>query len=194
MLRLMHDDPTSKLQRASSRVGIRAMTVEELQADLNSREALALATGMRVAPDWPPMHWDTGVVRWIIDKLRESPEEPLWKPWLVHLIERGCGGGPLVSTIVGTVGCKGPPVDEGVVEIGYSVVTSCWRQGIASEAAGLLISWLRETGRAQRVRAHTLRGDPASGGVLRRNGFELVGQVIEGDDGEVDRWELRLDR
>lgn len=58
-------------------------------------------------------------------------------------------------TLVGTVSYKRPPTD-GVVEIGYSVVPSCQRRGLATEASRALIesSWKRG---AEVVVAHTLR-------------------------------------
>jgi RimJ/RimL family protein N-acetyltransferase len=157
----------------------------ELLGDLRSAEGLSAAAAMEVAHDWPPLYWDAGAIRWLLRNLQREPDEPFWRAWYVAL--RGDRGGP--PLLVGTVGVKGPPDTAGMVEVGYGVVSSCWRRGIASEALGLLMGWAVQTGRVRRFRAHTLMGDPASGGVLRRCGFEMVGRVVEGEDGEVDRWE-----
>jgi RimJ/RimL family protein N-acetyltransferase len=68
------------------------------------------------------------------------------------------------------VGYKGPPV-SGVVEIGYSVVPSWQRRGLATEACRRLIESAWERG-ASAVTAHTFAHLAASLGVLRKLGFE----------------------
>ena len=71
--------------------------------------------------------------------------------------------------LVGTVGYKGPPTD-GEVEIGYSVVPSWRRQGVATEACHALIeaAWIRG---AELIVAHTLVGLEPSIAVLLKLGF-----------------------
>jgi SAM-dependent methyltransferase len=75
-------------------------------------------------------------------------------------------------TLVGSAGYKGPPIGDGV-EIGYSIVPSWRRRGLATEACGALIesAWARG---ADRVVAHTFAHLDASIGVLRKLGFELT--------------------
>ncbi|MBY0313234.1 MAG: GNAT family N-acetyltransferase [Phycisphaerales bacterium] len=143
---------------------------------------LASALGRPVAPDWPPQHWDDMVIAWILTKRASDPNEPFWSAWLIALRD-----GP----VVGTCGCKGPPGEDGAVEIGYSVVTSHWRRGIASDAAAALVDWIWRDPRVQLIRAHTLAGDPASSGVLRRIGMALVATMHDPTDGPVDRFEIR---
>jgi|GEM_PF-2923161 len=175
----------------SDRICIRPAKPEQLRAELGReyRVVFQAAMACEVMGDWPPLYWDAGAIKWLLTKAEEHPDEPLWAAWYVMM--RGVGGGGR-DLMVGTVGCKGPPADEGdgrqVVEIGYGVVTSRWRRGIASEAVGLVLGWLKTLGRVTHVRAHTLEGDPASGGVLRKNGFTLVGKATE-DGVVVDRWE-----
>ena len=168
----------------SSRLILRTASVAELRAELESSGGLAGAVDCPVAHDWPPQHWDRGAIGWLLSKWQESPEEPFWRSWYVQL-----RGGP----IVGCLGCKGPPAPGGdpMVEIGYGLATSHWRQGIATEAVTRFLQWLGETGRVTRVCAHTLVGDPASGGVLRKTGFTLTGTAEE-DGVQVDHWERRL--
>ena len=67
------------------------------------------------------------------------------------------------------MGYKGPPAG-GVVEIGYSVVPSHRRQGLATEACRALIESAWNRG-AEMVIAHTLGGLEPSIGVLRKLGF-----------------------
>ncbi len=154
----------------------------QLQAEMRSRHDLEAVLGAPLAPDWPPQHWEPGALNWILNKVAASPDEPFWRPWFVRL-----NAAP--GLLVGTVGCKGPPDANGTIEIGYSVVNSHWRRGIATEAAGMLIRWAKATGGVRRVCAHTLAGDPASGGVLLKNGFASAGTLIDPTDGKIERFE-----
>lgn len=154
-----------------------------LRSSLEGRDALSRATGREVAPDWPPLHWDAVAVEWAIAHMRDAPGEAMWLPRLACLAS---------GTVVGTGGFKGPPDSQGVVEIGYSVVQSHWRRGIGTGIAAQLVCEARGDTRVTVVRAHTLRGDQASSGVLRRNGFRLVASLHDPHDGEVDRFELAL--
>lgn len=133
-----------------------------------------------VASDWPPMHWDEGPVGWIRAKMMECPGEPFWRARLIAL-----KSGP----VVGTVGFKGPPDFDGFVEIGYSVVGSQWRRGIATEACGAVLKWAAGDSRVRGFRAHTLHADPASSGVLRKLGFVLGATLEDPEDGKIDRFE-----
>jgi RimJ/RimL family protein N-acetyltransferase len=167
-----------------------------LEASASDAATFAAAAGRPVAPDWPPKEWDAGPVNGLLGKMTDHPDEPFWRSWFVALAadpDDPARPGP----IVGTCGTKGPPSasappgppTDGAVEIGYGVVTSRWRRGIATEAAGALCAWCLTDPRVRLLRAHTLPGDPASGGVLRKLGFHLVGEVIEPGDGRVDRYE-----
>jgi GNAT superfamily N-acetyltransferase len=91
--------------------------------------------------------------------------------------------------LVGGCAFKGPPNDDGEVEIAYGVVPSFERKGIATEAARLLVAFAEKDARVRLVMAHTLPEVNASGGVLTKCGFTKVGDVIDPDDGPVWRWE-----
>jgi RimJ/RimL family protein N-acetyltransferase len=151
-----------------------------LVASLLSAEGFGAVVGREVASDWPPLHWDQGPVGWIRAKMKECPGETFWLARLIAL-----NAGP----VVGTVGFKGPPDFDGFVEIGYSVVGSQWRRGIATEACGAMLRWAAGDPRVKGFRAHTLHGDPASSGVLRKLGFVLVATLEDPDDGKLDRFE-----
>ncbi|MFZ4574508.1 MAG: GNAT family N-acetyltransferase [Phycisphaerales bacterium] len=151
-----------------------------LAGSLKAPADFGLVLGREVATDWPPMHWDEGPVGWLLNKLRECPDEPFWRAWLIAV-----RSGP----VIGTVGAKGPPDNDGCLEVGYSVVASHWRRGIATEAVGGLLGWAASDPRVLKFSAHTLTGDPASSGVLRKLGFELVATIEDPTDGRIDRFE-----
>jgi RimJ/RimL family protein N-acetyltransferase len=96
------------------------------------------------------------------------------------------------GALVGLAGFKGSPDERGEVEIGYLTFTSAQGQGVASAAASALVEIARGEG-VSTVTAHTLAEENASTVVLRRNGFAFGGEISDPEDGQIWRWEKRLD-
>jgi RimJ/RimL family protein N-acetyltransferase len=93
------------------------------------------------------------------------------------------------ETVIGSVGFKGPPTTDGVVEIAYGVNLEHQGKGYATEAAQALTTYAFSSGQVRLVRAHTLPEPNASTRVLTKCGFRRVGEVIDPEDGLVWRWE-----
>jgi RimJ/RimL family protein N-acetyltransferase len=91
--------------------------------------------------------------------------------------------------VIGRCGFKGPPGEDGAVEIAYGVSPEDQGKGYATEAATALVSYAFGSGQVRVVRAHTLPEPNASTRVLTKCGFKRVGEVIDPDDGLVWRWE-----
>ena len=92
---------------------------------------------------------------------------------------------------VGSCGFKGPPDEDGMVEIAYGIEPGHQRRGYATEAARALVEYAWRAGHVTIVRAHTLPDGHASIRVLTRCGFTRVAEVVDPDDGLVVRWECR---
>ena len=131
-------------------------------AELDGPSKFAPLLDADIPSDWPPEHHDSDTLEFWRDALNQ-PGGAGW--WLHYALLTGAHR----ATLVGSVGYKGPPAG-GVVEIGYSVVRSYRRQGLATEACGALIesAWARG---AEVVIAHTHEGLEPSIGVLRKLGF-----------------------
>ena len=153
-----------------------------IAAELAGSERLAQALCAEVPPDWPPEHHDAEVLRFWDEQL-SRPEAAGW--WLYYAVATESAS----PTLVGSFGYKGPPAD-GVVEIGYSVVPSWRRQGLATEASQALIDAAWERG-ARLVIAHTLAHLEPSLGVLRKLGFEPA-ESSQAESGQPDELEFRL--
>ena len=80
---------------------------------------------------------------------------------------------------IGAGGYEGPPTSEGTVGIGYSILPEYRRHGFASEAVDGLLEHAYAHGDVTKVIAATLPELEASIGVLRKFGFELVGDGSE---------------
>jgi ribosomal-protein-alanine N-acetyltransferase len=92
-------------------------------------------------------------------------------------------------SMVGMAGYKGAPDTDGIVEVAYGIVPSFEGRGYATEATRALIEYAVSSGLARRIRAHTLPAANASTHVLKKCGFDWVGEVVDPEDGLVWRWE-----
>jgi len=92
------------------------------------------------------------------------------------------------GSIAGSGMCKTRPVN-GEVEIGYGVAPSVEGRGVATEIAKGLVKMAFDLG-AQSVIAHTLPDGFASQRVLAKAGFQPVGQVVDPEDGVVERFKI----
>jgi RimJ/RimL family protein N-acetyltransferase len=93
-----------------------------------------------------------------------------WGPWQVTECETG--------HIVGGVGFKGAPSDDGVVEIGYGLAPSARGRGLAVEAVRALVVHAFDRG-ASGVLAECDLDNVASRRVLERAGFTLIEEAAD---------------
>ena len=109
---------------------------------------------------------------------RRSPGgDQLWGNWVVRLHSTGAA----VGTVQATLPAGGP--GAGPAEVAWVVAPAAQGRGYATEAAGSLVSLLREAGWT--VVAHIHPGHLASQRVDRAAGLVATGEVR--DDGEM-RW------
>jgi RimJ/RimL family protein N-acetyltransferase len=144
------------------------LVLESTEVVLARIEAMSPAERAEVSPDW-------------LARVRTGAPSPWTHGFAV--IERVTG------EQVGVCGYKGPPDSEAVVEIAYGVIPEYQGRGYAKETAAALAEYALGAG-ARLVRAHTRPENAASARVLTACGFERVGDVMDPEDGLVQRWEL----
>lgn len=86
--------------------------------------------------------------------------------WLLILKDERIG--------VGLAGFKGSPGPAGEVELGYGISPNYQNRGLMTEAVAGLVKWASEHPNCRAVTAETLKSNPASQHVLRKNGFKVV--------------------
>lgn len=160
-------------------------TPELAEAAIGGGAELGAKLGARVPESWPPELLDQPALEFMRNRLREGPEQ---EGWWIYFILLGDGGSNRV--LVGGAGYKGPPSEDGTVEVGYGIVRDHQRQGYASEAVRGLVAGAFGNPAVRRVIAETLPELTASIGVLRKCGFTLIG---EGSEPGVIRFELTRD-
>ncbi len=155
----------------TARLRLLGADVQLLRADLAGADALGAALGATVADTWPPEYYDTPAVQWMLKAVEALDVDSPWRSYYIVL-------NAAIPTLVGTAGFKSAPNERGIVEIGYSVVASFQRRGIASEAIDALITHAYAHG-AKAVVAETYPALVASLGVMRRCGMVHAGQGSE---------------
>jgi RimJ/RimL family protein N-acetyltransferase len=161
---------------------LRPFAPRELLAVVEGQRQFEECTGLRAADGLREFFTSGEISPEWFEKLRAAT---VADPW-VHgfaVVERASG------EAVGMASFKGPPDQEGAVEIAYAIVPSREGRGYASEAAAALVTFAAADPRVRVIRAHTLPEPNASTRVLTKCGFAHLGEVIDPEDGRVWRWE-----
>lgn len=144
-------------------------------------EASAITAGNRPSDGWVadfPGDGDVIAARYF--RATATVAEPWRASWLI-----------LVDGVAsGTVGFKSEPV-KGWLEVGYGVVPSQRRRGVATTALSKLLAMVE--GRGLSIRAETATSNVASQSVLRHLAFEEVTRHDGSEDGPLIVWERRED-
>jgi [ribosomal protein S5]-alanine N-acetyltransferase len=112
-----------------------------------------------------------------------------------HMLDHGAWGGFFVfdsasRQVVGTCGFKMPPDADGAVEIAYYTFPPFERRGYAGAMARELTGRAQAATEVRTIVAHTLAEPNASTRILKRAGFDYMGEIIDPEDGRVWRWAI----
>ena len=156
----------------TGRLQLIPVTVEIVEAELKSRAALCSAIGADVPDDWPPPLNDEQTFRFVLDRLQSASGDVAW--WFWYILRRSREAASPVA--VGICGFKGRPTEEGVAEIGYSVIPAFHRLGFATEACEALLEWAFSHEEVSKIIGHTLERLTPSIGVMEKLGFVYEGE------------------
>lgn len=143
------------------------LALESTESVLARIDGLSPEDRAQVSPEW-------------LARMRNSSPTP-WTHGFA-ILDRTTGSS------IGSCAFKGPPDENGMVEIAYGIDADHRGRGYAKEAAAALVEFALEAG-VRVVRAHTLRENGPSARVLASCGFAAVGEVVDPEDGLVMRWE-----
>jgi len=159
-------DPTPALTIPTARLMLVLQSPSEVLAWV---ESLPPSDRAEISSDW-------------LDLVREAQPHDPWSLGF-RILETGTG------LVVGACMFKGPPKEDGIVEIAYGIDPPWQGCGFATEAATGLAVFAKETGLVRVVCAHTRADNPASIRVLQKSGFLPAGEIIDPVDGPLLRWE-----
>ena len=156
-------------------------SIQHLEMLLAGKERFSRSFGISVAEDYELI---PQLLQFSLKNLTEGTIFPRWFTHMLILNE------PRI--MVGTGGYKGNPDSQGIVEIGYSIATSYQGQGLATQAARVLLDRAFATEEVKVVRAHTLPYENPSTSVLKKVGMNFIGEFEDAEDGKVWRWEIHI--
>lgn len=144
------------------------------QAEVFDKKRLSSLLDAQLPADWPPPLNDENSAKWFANYLAENPDAVGWVAWYFILQSRDGR-----RTAIGNGGFKGKPDQDGIAEIGYSVMQDHQRQGYAPEAVRALLAWAFSHPEVKRIIAHTLPDLHPSIRVLEKCGFVFAGKGLE---------------
>jgi [ribosomal protein S5]-alanine N-acetyltransferase len=169
----------------TARLELIGCTPDLLRAEGDDRERFSELLNARVPASWPPELYDDDARRWTLAAVEAAPEDAGW--WMYYLVTDAGGG----RELVGVAGYKGPPLDDGSVEVGYGVLPEYRRRGYAVEATQALVDRAFGFPGVTRVAAETYPHLVPSIGVMEKCGLAFAG---DGAEEGVVRYDLPRDR
>jgi len=134
------------------------------------------ALGLNTNGKWPRQ--DTMDILPFINKAFEKNRNPTgYECWMIVLKSN--------MTIIGDIGFKGIPDDNGDVEIGYGLIEEEQRKGYGYEAAKSMIDWAFSQDNVMSVKADCLINNAPSIRILEKAGMKETKR-----DNELIYWEL----
>jgi ribosomal-protein-alanine N-acetyltransferase len=165
-----NDSPMSRIRIAGNRVELTPLPAAAAAALPGDRLNASRLLGARLPGAWP----QPDLLDVLPIQAAATPEDERFGIWV--MIERD------TDIVVGDIGFLGLP-DDGIVEIGFSVIPDRRRRGYASEAAARLVTWALEQPEISEVVARSDADNEASARTLSAAGFTRVDEL----DGTI-RW------
>ncbi|UFT99700.1 GNAT family N-acetyltransferase [Radiobacillus kanasensis] len=148
----------------TKRLTLIPFTKELITATIMGKSELEALLEVKVSAEWPNPDYEE-ILPFIEEQLTNNPEFSKWSYLIVH---------NQTQMIVGEIGCKGSPDENGSVEIGYGVVPFYQKKGIASEAVSGFVNWLRTEPKVGKILAECLPENIGSIRVLEKSGFVRI--------------------
>ena len=123
-----------------------------------------------------------GPLAWRVPQVKA---DPACNKWFVRwIVEKE------TQEIVGSTSFHGPPDLQGMMEIGLGIHVNFQRRGYATEALTGMWSWVVDQPDVELLRYTVDPNNEASVAVIKKFGFERVGQQIDPEDGPEDIYEM----
>jgi [ribosomal protein S5]-alanine N-acetyltransferase len=160
----------------TARLELIATTLTHLRCELERPGGLSALLGVEVPQSWPPGQYDRDAMEFFKDQLEKGGVGAAgWYGW--YALRRAGNEGP--GILIGCGGYFGPPDEDGVVEVGFSVIPELRQRGYATEIVSALVAHAFSFPGVQRIHAHAAANNAASIRVLVRNGFRNTDSLGE---------------
>ena len=178
----MPKDNVSEAMIATPRLELHHICVDDLLSLFDSPEDVSIYAGKPYINPHRILMDESGPLRWRVPQVKSDPSVNKWfVRWMVEKETR---------EIVGSTSFHGPPDEHGMMEIGLGVHADFQRRGYATEALTGMWSWVVDHPDVELLRYTVDPNNEASVAVIKKFGFERVGQQIDPEDGPEDIYEM----
>ncbi|MDF9558550.1 GNAT family N-acetyltransferase [Bacillus tropicus] len=115
----------------TNRLIMTTFTHEMIEMLLIDKDAFSEEFSFNIHSEWPLPEYKQ-FFPYKINRFKETPIENKWEGLIIH---------KETNTIIGDMGFKGSPDEEGAINIGYSIVPDQRGKGYASEMGKALVQW-----------------------------------------------------
>jgi [ribosomal protein S5]-alanine N-acetyltransferase len=151
----------------TERLKIINFTVEMMEAFLKGNHEVEKITPYKVAPEYP-LDVYKQFFDYKINRFRNFPSENDWEGIIIHKED---------NIIMGDMGFKGGPNEEGIIDIGYSIVPRYQGKGYATEMGKAMVDWGLSHSNVKKVVATCNPDNFASIRVLEKIGFRITNKT-----------------
>jgi ribosomal-protein-alanine N-acetyltransferase len=151
-------------------------TPERMKLAISDKAKLAEICNVQVPDDWP----QADLAEALPTMIEQAENEPIPADWNGIIINKDD------RTIIGDMGLKGGPNEEGSADVGYSIIPEYRNHGYATEMLRGLISWAFIDKDIKVITADCLDDNIGSIRVLEKAGLHRVGA-----EDNMLKWEIR---
>ena len=181
----MPKDNGSEAMIATPRLELHHICVDDLMSLFETPDDVSIYVGKPYANPHRVLMDESGPLRWRVPQVKLNPSVNKWfVRWMVEKTSR---------EIVGSISFHGPPDEQGMMEIGLGVHPDFHRRGYATEALTGMWTWVVEQPGVELLRYTVAPDNFASVALVKKFGFERVGQQIDPEDGPEDIYEMSAD-
>lgn len=156
----------------TDRLRLIAGTEALAEAEIRDKKKFANLLGASVPASWPPDNLKD-VQDYFLALYKEHPEYEGWLTWYTVRIDKA------TPILCGGIGFKGQANQQGMVEIGYSVLPEYQGEGLATEMTGGILNWAKQQPSVKQIEAEAVVDNRASIRVLEKNNFLPIGPGFE---------------
>ena len=151
-------------------------TLDYVKAAIKGKKELEAILQYQVAEQWPNQDY-AEILPFIASKLEKDPSKSKWSFIVMHKEDQ---------KLIGEIGGKGGPNENGTIEIGYGIVEEYRNKGFATEMVKGLVNWLNTLPEVHKIIAECLLENLPSIIVLEKSGFIRTHQ-----DDDLMYWEYK---
>lgn len=151
-------------------------SLEMAKSIILHREELKSRWAVSIPENWPTDEIKN-ILPFYIEKVEKDSSKLGWGPWLIIDYQN--------SQIIGNVGFKEEPNENGIIELGYQILENYQRQGFGYEAGQALVNWALSHGNVKAIIAEC---DNSNVGSIRI--LEKIGMCCVRKDPPFLIWEL----